>query len=116
MNETRIPLGDETSATFTLPDGRKLGYAQYGVEDGTPIICLHGLPGSRFDFARSDTPAKAAGARIISVDRPGIGLSSPHPQGTILSYARDIDRLANKLGLNAYGVLVRFIYSCILTY
>lgn len=101
-----FPLDDETSATITLPDGRALGYAQYGSKDGPAIICLHGLPGSRIDFARSDGPAKAAGARIIAVDRPGIGLSSSHGEATLLSHARDIENLTDALGLNAYAVLV----------
>ena len=106
-NKQQDNLDDETSATVTLSDGRKLGYAQYGSTNGPTIICLHGLPGSRIDFARSDGPAKAAGARIIAVDRPGIGLSSPHPEATMLSHARDIESLAIALDLDAYSVLVR---------
>lgn len=98
---------DDNSAFILLADGRELGYAQYGVANGVPVICLHGLPGSRVDFARSDKAARAAGARIIAVDRPGIGLSSPHPEATMLSHAKDIESLATALGLSSYAVLVR---------
>ena len=30
----RFPLDNTTSSTLTLPDGRKLGYAQYGALAG----------------------------------------------------------------------------------
>lgn len=113
VDRGRFPLGDDTSATITLPDGRKLGYAQFGCEQGPTIICLHGLPGSRFDFARSDGPARAAGARIIAVDRPGFGLSSPHAGATLLSYVTDIHNLTDALGLNVYAVLVRITCSLV---
>lgn len=46
-----------------------------------------------------------ANARIIAVDRPGIGWSSPHPNRTILDYARDIQHLAEYLKLDEYAVL-----------
>lgn len=106
MIDNQASLVDNDSATVTLQDGRLLGYARYGVENGPTIICLHGAPGSRIDFARSDTAAKAVGARLISVDRPGIGLSSPHQKGTLLTYANDIKDFTEILGLDRYAVLV----------
>lgn len=33
--------------TMKLPDGRLLGYAEYGQQDGFPIIAMHGTPGAR---------------------------------------------------------------------
>lgn len=105
-NQQNSPLSDDSSSTITLPDGRQLGYVEYGTKEGVPIICLHGMPGSRMDYARSDEPAKAVGARIISIDRPGIGLSSPHDTGTLLTFANDVESLTDALGLQAYAVLV----------
>src|ERR1700712_1442651 len=43
---------NDSSATLTLPDGRKLGYAQYGDLTGRPILYQHGIPGSRVEAAR----------------------------------------------------------------
>lgn len=100
-------LDNLSSATFTLPDGREVGYAEYGSPAGNPIFYLHGIPGSRIEAAASDEAAAKAGARLIAVDRPGIGWSSPHLARTILDHARDIELLAAHLDLPGFGVLVR---------
>lgn len=104
---TIFPLTDESSSTFTLNDGRKLGYAQYGDLNGKPIFFFHGTPGSRIDGAFLHDKASKAGARIICIDRPGIGWSSPNPEGKVLDHVRDVERLAEFLGLEEYAVLVR---------
>jgi hypothetical protein len=95
-----------TSDTVTLPDGRTLGYAQYGLRTGKVVFYNHGLPGSRIEAAAYDAIATRLGARIIAVDRPGYGLSSPQPSRTILGFAKDIERLAESLNIDNYGVLV----------
>ena len=99
------PLDDSTSTTLTLPDGRKLGYAEYGVRNGTPILYQHGFPAARVEGAGLHDVAVKYGARIIAIDRPGYGWSTPHSNGTVLSRAQDVGTLAHHLGLNKYGVL-----------
>lgn len=121
-------LDDDTSATFVLPDGRKLGYAQYGhlqsqteietkrkteseTEGKRPrqektVIYCHGLPGSRVEAASWEAIAAELGVRIIAVDRPGYGWSTPHPGRTILDHPKDIELLAKHLELEEYGVMV----------
>jgi hypothetical protein len=103
----RYRLDNDTSDTLTLPDGRKLGYAQYGSPTGRPILYLHGLPGSRIEAACFDELGLKLGARIIAADRPGIGWSSPHPGRTLLDYPKDSEHLAGHLELDEYSVLVR---------
>lgn len=99
------------SAVLDLPDGRKIGYAQYGdITNGKPIITLHGILGSRLESALFDTNAKELGIRIIGVERPGMGLSSPDSrpllQRRILDHAlRDVEPLATHLELKEYAVL-----------
>lgn len=105
-HKSRFRLDNDASATFTLPDGRKLGYAQYGSLTGRAFFFLHGLPGSRIEAAWFEELCLKLGARIIGVDRPGIGWSSPHPGGTLLDHPKDIEQLAQHLELNSYGVLV----------
>lgn len=102
----RYNTSNSTSSTITLPDGRKLGYAQYGASAGRPIFFLHGLATTRIDAAAYDEVAKELNVRIIAPDRPGTGLSSPQPGRTLLDYPKDIDMLATYLGISEYGILV----------
>jgi hypothetical protein len=106
-HKSRFRLDNDASATFTLPDGRKLGYAQYGSLTGRAFFFLHGHPGSRMEAAWFEELCLKLGARIIGVDRPGIGWSLPHPDGTLLDHPKDIEHLAQHLELDSYGVLVR---------
>lgn len=103
-------LDDSHSHTFSLTDGRKLGYADYGDPKGKPILYQHGLPGSRIEATRYHDLGKELGLRIISIDRPGHGWSSPFEKfgaRTVKSWADDVNELAEGLGLNEYAVMVR---------
>jgi hypothetical protein len=106
----RFRLDTDSSDTLILPDGRKLGYAQYGSLTGKPILYQHGLPGSRLEAATYHDLGLELGARIISTDRPGIGWSSPHPNRKLLDHPKDLEHLANHLGLESYSVLVRAMF------
>ncbi|EER28913.1 alpha/beta hydrolase fold family protein [Coccidioides posadasii C735 delta SOWgp] len=60
---------------------------------------------SRVEAACFEELGLKLGARIIAADRPGFGWSSPHPSHTLLDHPRDLERLAEHLGLDEYGVL-----------
>ena len=98
--------GDKTSSTLTLQDGRKLGYAQYGLPTGRPVILHHGLACSRFDAAAFHDVGQQLGVRVIGVDRPGMGLSSPQSTRTVLDLAKDVEQLTDHLKLDSYSVMV----------
>jgi hypothetical protein len=106
-HKSNYRLDIDSSDTITLPDGRKLGYAQYGSLTGRPILYLHGLPGSRLEAAGYDELGLKLGARIIATDRPGIGWSSPQPSRKLLDFPKDLVHLADHLKLDEYSVLVR---------
>jgi pimeloyl-ACP methyl ester carboxylesterase len=91
--------------TLRLRDGRLLGYAEYGDPQGKPVFGLHGMPGSRFMMKTFQEAALAAGALLVAPERPGYGLSSPHPQGTMVGYAEDVMQLADVLGFDHFAVL-----------
>lgn len=95
----------KTENTIQLRDGRRLGFAEYGDPNGKPLIYFHGLPGSRLDAFWTDEPAARLGARVISVDRPGIGFSDFQPGRTLLDWPEVVRELAAALGLNRYGVM-----------
>ena len=100
-----VPEAD-TSNIFPLPDGRKLAYAQFGLLTGRPILYCHGLPGSRVEAGHLHEAALEVGARIIATDRPGMGLSTAQPGRTLLDHPKDLEKLADHLGLQEYGVMV----------
>lgn len=103
--DCRWPLDNTSPATLVLPDGRKLGYAEYGAPNGEPILYQHGFPASRVEAAGLHDVASKVGARLIAIDRPGYGWSSPHKEGSLLTRAQDVETLAKHLRLEKYGVL-----------
>ncbi len=63
----------------TVSGGHVLAFDELGGPDGFPVLFFHGTPASRLNarfLAGHGAPARA-GARVIAVDRPGIGGSSP---------------------------------------
>ena len=87
-----------------LKDGRKLGYAEYGDLSGKPMFHFHGHPGSRLEGKLFGEKPKEHGVHVISVDRPGIGLSDFLPKRTLLDWPDDIIELADHLGLSKFVV------------
>ncbi|HEY1773920.1 MAG TPA: alpha/beta hydrolase [Gammaproteobacteria bacterium] len=91
--------------TLELRDGRKLGFCEYGKPDGIPLMLFHGTPGSRLLPAFEKAAwIDESGLRVITPERPGFGLSDPAPQRTISDWARDVEQLADHLGLARYHV------------
>lgn len=108
-NETptsHVSPDNDHSDTLLLPDGRKLGYAEYGSPTGRAVLFVHGHPGSRVEAAHLHDLGVQLEARIIAPDRPGVGWSSPQPDRTLLDYPKDLEHLADHLKLERYGVLV----------
>jgi len=95
----------KTDNTFTLKDGRKLGYATQGDVAGFPIFGLHGTPGSRIWFTEEDDVLQKLNVRLITTDRPGYGVSDLQPDRKIKDYAQDIAQLADHLGIDKFSVM-----------
>lgn len=112
----RYRLDNDTSATLMLPDGRKLGYAQYGAPQGKVVLYQHGFPGSRIEAAQLHDLCTELGLRMIAIDRPGHGWSSPHPGSKLLGWPKDVERLTDHLGLESYAVMVRTLIHTFFRY
>src|SRR3954470_18526977 len=91
--------------TIRLRDGRTLGYAEYGAPDGMPVIYAHGGLSCRLDVETGASSARESGIRLISVDRPGIGLSGPKPGRVVADWATDIAELTDQLGICAFAAI-----------
>jgi pimeloyl-ACP methyl ester carboxylesterase len=88
-----------------LPEGRLLGYSEYGDLSGKPIFFFHGWPGARLQGALAENSAIRLGIRIIAPDRPGFGLSDFQPNRQILDWPNDVVFLAEHLHLGEFGVI-----------
>ena len=92
--------------TVAVRDGRRLSYAEFGRSGGEPFIWMHGTPGARrqipFD---ARTFADENDLRIIGIDRPGIGSSTPYLYPNILDWTKDLEILADTLGIDTFRVI-----------
>jgi pimeloyl-ACP methyl ester carboxylesterase len=86
-----------------LPDGRRLAYVTLG--KGAPVIYFHGTASSHLEVLLLRELATNANLELISVDRPGYGLSSYKPRKTLQDFNADVNYLADYLGLENFGVL-----------
>lgn len=91
--------------TITLSDGRKLGYAEYGDFKGKPLFYFHGWPSSRFQAKILNDTAKKLHIRVISLDRPGYGLSNFNPDRTLLDWPDTVIEAADKLKIKKFAVI-----------
>lgn len=73
------------------PSGRRLAAQFSGDLDGNPVLFFHGTPGSRL-FVPPEEISRQEHARIVTVDRPGYGLSDAAPAEvtTVAAVAKDI--------------------------
>jgi pimeloyl-ACP methyl ester carboxylesterase len=89
---------------IVLRDGRRLAYEEQGDPAGQPVFLFHGAPGSRLQRHPDASIAQRLGVRIITVDRPGYGLSDPKPNRRFLDWPDDVVQLADGLGIERFAV------------
>ncbi|MCP4760180.1 MAG: alpha/beta hydrolase [archaeon] len=93
------------NCAMQLKDGRKFSYSESGEPNGKPIFFLHGIPGSRLDYNIFKFLNLKMKARIITPDRPGLGLSTFQSKRQVLDFPNDLNELADHLGLEKYSLL-----------
>jgi pimeloyl-ACP methyl ester carboxylesterase len=81
-----------------LSNGRKIAVRESGPAHGRPVFYLHGFLGSRLECVPADPLAAEFGLRLISIDRPGFGLSSNAPPDPSID-AADAAAVCLELGL-----------------
>jgi pimeloyl-ACP methyl ester carboxylesterase len=74
---------EERTTTVRLDGERRIAYAEYGRPDGVPVVFLHGTPGSRLLGRLFDAAARERGVRVLALDRPGYGRSTPWPTRSV---------------------------------
>src|SRR5271167_2573388 len=90
---------------IAVGEDRQISFAEFGAPQGRPVLWLHGTPG-----ARRQIPTEARlysehhNIRLIGIDRPGIGSSTPHRYENILAFADDLRTVADTLGVDKMAV------------
>ncbi|EON24759.1 alpha/beta hydrolase fold protein [Nocardioides sp. CF8] len=92
--------------TAAVRGGRQLSFAEYGPADGRPIVWMHGTPGARRQIPiEARAFAAELGVRIIGIDRPGIGGSSPYLYKDVLEWTEDLRLLLDALGVDTFRLV-----------
>ena len=99
------PIASSSGLTARGSGGRSIGYAEFGDPNGKPVMLFHGFGDSRLTRYPDDALTARLGIRLITFDRPGIGLTDPMKELTILDRTDDAVDLANSLGLGDIAVL-----------
>jgi len=97
-------MGIGEPKTVATRDGRELAYAEVGDPNGPLVIHNHGGPSSRLEARFFVESASRNRLRLICVDRPGMGQSSPQHARSYAGWAADLVAIADALGCREFGV------------
>jgi len=96
---------EKTEQMLQLPDGRTLGFAEFGSVEGDVLVYCQGYPGSRLEAAALAAHAAARHVRLLSLDRPGYGRSSFQERRTFLDWTEDLVALARHVRIERFAIL-----------
>lgn len=87
-------------------DGRRMSFAEYGSRTGPAIVWMHGTPGARRQIPlEARAYAEEHGLRIIGIDRPGIGSSTPHLYERLGDWTDDLEVLLDALAIDTVRLI-----------
>lgn len=91
---------------IAVTEDRQIGFAEFGHPQGRAVFWLHGTPGARRQIpAEARAFAEQQKIRLIGIDRPGIGSSTPHQYANVLAFAEDLRVIADTLGIDRMAVV-----------
>lgn len=91
---------------IAVGDDRRISFAEFGDPQGRAIFWLHGTPGARRQIpTEARVYAEQQHIRLIGVDRPGIGSSTPYQYDNVVTFADDLRVIADTLGVDKMAVV-----------
>ncbi|WP_102144304.1 alpha/beta fold hydrolase [Mycobacterium hubeiense] len=91
---------------IAVGEDRQIGFAEFGNPQGRAIFWLHGTPGARRQIpTEARVFADEHHIRLIGLDRPGIGSSTPHQYENVFAFAEDLRTIADTLGIDKMEVI-----------
>ena len=91
-----------TDHILRLPGGRSVSFADYGDASDLAVLWCHGGPGNRLEPMAVGPAARQLAMRLIGIDRPGYGESTPVPGRRIGDWAADGLAVADHLGIERF--------------
>ena len=92
--------------TVAVRDDRRLSFAEYGSPRGDAVVWMHGTPGARRQIPlEARAYAETHGLRIVGIDRPGIGSSTPYLYPDIVDWTGDLALLLDALAIDTARVV-----------
>lgn len=91
---------------IAVGEDRQISFAEFGNPQGRAVFWLHGTPGARRQIpTEARTFAARKNIRLIGIDRPGIGSSTPYQYENVLGFTDDLRTIADTLGINRFAVI-----------
>ncbi|QLL06299.1 alpha/beta fold hydrolase [Mycobacterium vicinigordonae] len=91
---------------IAVGENRQIGFAEFGAPQGRAVFWLHGTPGARRQIpTEARVYAEHHDIRLIGIDRPGIGSSTPHRYEAISEFAEDLRTIADTFGIERMAVV-----------
>lgn len=87
---------------LTLKDGRKLHWADNGIQSDQAIVLHHGTTVSLDVWRTWFKAAAEQNVRVIAINRPGVDQSTRKPGRTVFSDIEDLSQLLDKLGISRF--------------
>jgi pimeloyl-ACP methyl ester carboxylesterase len=88
-----------------VPGGRRLRVHDTGAGDALTLIWHHGSPQTGAPLAPLLDGAARRDIRLVSYGRPSYGGSTPQPGRDVASAAKDVQHIADALGLDRFAVM-----------
>jgi len=89
---------------IALPDGRRAQLWTGGAASAPTVLVCHGTPDTRWIARTGASAAASTGVRLVCVNRPGYGTSTP-TDSTMSSVADDAVAVLDQLDVDRVGVL-----------
>ncbi|WP_028636984.1 alpha/beta fold hydrolase [Nocardioides sp. URHA0032] len=103
MSNVRRPA---LEGTIAVRDARRLSFAEYGPRRGPAIVWMHGTPGARRQIPLEVREyAARQGVRIIGLDRPGIGSSTPYLYPDVVDWTHDLEVVLDTLAIDTVRLI-----------
>lgn len=104
----------EPLKSVLLKDGRIITYNEYGdLKSQKVVFFFHSLGNCFFTYLGSsrkethpnESIAKNMNLRMIHIDRPGYGKSTPHEKRNYITFTDDISQVASALGISKFAII-----------